>query len=295
MLRPDLKVLMFLLFNLGKTKPLESFCQKLSVMKPTIILTVLLLFAGSLFHLQAQDRIVKRNGEVIECKVLEVGSAEIKYSLAEYDFQVQFSIDKKLVDKIIFENGQELSIDHAAAAMEGAESNSADLFLVQNKNAFKLNFLSPLSGITTFSYERALKPGQSIEFSAGIIGLGFQNPNNALGVGLQAGYKFIRSPDFYLQGMRYAHILKGGYVRPELDFASYELRDKDRHVTKIAVLLNIGKQWVFSDVFLVDLYFGIGYGYSNAREFEDWPYFVAVGTDEVPIAAAWGLRIGFLL
>lgn len=265
------------------------------MMKPAIILTALLLFAGNLLNLHAQDRIVKRDGEVIECKVLEVGSEEIKYSLAEYNFQVQFAIHKKQVDKIVFENGQELTIDHAAAAREDAESNSADLFLVQNKNAVKVNFLSPLSGITTLSYERALRPGQSIEFSAGIIGLGFQNPNDALGLGLQAGYKFIRSPDYYLEGMRYAHILKGGYVRPELDFASYELREKDRHVTKFAVLLNIGKQWVFSDVFLVDLYFGIGYGYSNAREFEDWPYFIAVGTDDVPIAAAWGLRIGFLL
>jgi hypothetical protein len=268
--------------------------SKLEVMKSTIILTVLLLFTGSLLHLQAQDRIVKRNGEVIECKVLEVGSAEIKYSLAEYNFQVQFSIDKKQVDKILFENGQELTIDHAAVAREDAESNSADLFLVQNKNAIKLNFLSPLWGVTTFGYERALKPGQSIETAAGIIGLGFKNPDNAIGVGLKAGYKFIRSPDFYLQGMRYAHILKGGYVRPELAFASYQLRDKDRQVTKFAVLLNLGKQWVFSDVFLVDLYFGFGYGYSNAREFEDYPYFIGVGTNRTPIALTGGFNIGIL-
>ncbi len=263
-------------------------------MKPTIILTVLFLFAGNLVRLQAQHRIVKRNGDIIECKVLEVGSEEIKYSLAEYNFQVQFSILKREVDKIVFENGQELTIDHAAAVRESAESNSEDLFLVQNRNAVKINFLSPIMGVTTFSYERAIKPGQSIEGSAGIIGLGFNNLDNAIGVGLQAGYKFMRSPDFYFNEMRYAHILKGGYVRPELAFASYNLRDKDRSVTKFAVLLNIGKQWVFSDVFLVDLFFGLGYGYSSAREFEDWPYFIAVGSDEAPLATAWGFRIGFL-
>jgi hypothetical protein len=264
-------------------------------MKPTIVLTVILLFAGSISNLHAQDKIVKRNGEIIECKVTEVGTSEIKYSLAEYDSKVQFSIEKKLVDKIVFGNGKELTIDHAAAAREGAEMNSADLFLVQNKNAVKLNFLSPLWGITTFGYERALKPGQSIEGAAGIVGLGFQNPGDALGIGLKAGYKFIRSPDFYLQGMRYAHILKGGYVRPELAFASYEIRkDESHHVTKFAVLLNLGKQWVFSDVFLVDLYFGLGYGYSNAREFGDFPYFIGVGTDNSPFAITGGFNIGVL-
>jgi hypothetical protein len=264
-------------------------------MKPTILLTAILFIASSLSGLLAQDKIFKRNGDVIECKVLEVGSEEIKYSLAEYDFQVQFSILKKQVDRILFENGKELVIDHAAVAMESAETNSADLFLVQKKNAIKINFLSPLWSITTLSYERAIKPGQSIEASAGLIGLGFENPDDALGLGLKAGYKFIRSPDFYLQGMRYAHILKGGYVKPEMVFASYALREKDRNVAKFAVLLNIGKQWVFSDVFLVDLYFGFGYGYSNAREFEDFPYFIGVGTDEAPFAATAGFKIGFLL
>ena len=68
-------------------------------MKQTIILTAILLFAGSILSLHAQDKIVKRNGDVIECKVIEVGSSEIKYSLAEYNFQVQFSIENKLVDK----------------------------------------------------------------------------------------------------------------------------------------------------------------------------------------------------
>jgi hypothetical protein len=264
-------------------------------MKPTRLILVILLLACSILSLHAQDRILKRDGENIECKVLEIGSKEIKYSLEEYDFQVQFSIEKNLVDRILFKNGQELVIDHAAEAVKSAEKNSADLFLVQKKNAIKINFLSPLSGVTTFSYERALKPGQSFELSAGIIGLGFENPDDALGIGLKAGYKFMRSPDFYLEGMRYAHILKGGYVRPEFVFASYDLQNKNRQVTKVGLLLNIGKQWVFSDVFLVDLYFGVGYGYSNAHDFEDWPYFILVGSDDVPLAFAWGLRIGILL
>ena len=264
-------------------------------MKPTITLSVLLLISACFFTMQAQDRIVKRDGETIICKVREVGSEEIIYSLAEYNFEVQFSILKSRIDRILFENGLELVIDHAEAARASAETNSADLFLIQNKNAFKLQFLSPLSGVTALSYERAIKPGQAFEVTAGFIGLGFNNPDDAAGMGLKVGYKFIRSPDYYLKGMRYAHILKGGYVRPELVLANYNLREDNRNVTKAGIILNIGKQWIFSDVFLVDLFVGVGYGYSNAKAGEDWPYFIAVGSNDVPIAANWGLRIGFLL
>jgi len=268
---------------------------KLIVMKPTIIILTLLLFLTGLFTLQAQDRILQRDGEIIECKVLEIGSEVIKYSLAEYNFQVQFSIEKAKVDRILFENGQELVIDHAEIARESTETNSADLFLIQKRNAVKLNFLSPMSGSTILSYERAIKPGQSFEASVGIIGLGFENPDKAVGFGLKAGYKFIRSPDFYLKGQRYAHILKGGYARPEIAFASYNLRNEGRSVTKGAILINIGKQWVYSDIFLIDLYGGMGYGFSNGREFEDFPYFLAIGSDDFPFALSWGFRIGFLI
>ncbi len=265
------------------------------VMKPTITFLIVFLFSACLFTLQAQDRILKRNGETISCRIREVGSEEIMYNLPEYDSEVRFSIFKSQVDRIVFGNGRELVVDHAEAARSSAEANSADLFLVQNRNAIKIQFLSPLSGVTCLSYERAIKPGQSFEASAGFIGLGFNNPDDAAGLGIRAGYKFIRSPDYYLRGMRYAHILKGGYVRPELVLASYSLREDNRNVTKAGLMLNIGKQWVFSDVFLVDLYVGTGYGFSNASPGVSWPYFFAVGTDQVPIAFNWGFRIGILL
>jgi hypothetical protein len=263
-------------------------------MKPTILLTIIILFTGSLFSLRAQDRIIKRDGETITCKVLEIGSKEIKYSLAEYNFEVQFSIEKNLVDKILFENGRELVIDHAAEAMKSTESNSADLFLVQNKNAIKVSFLGPLTGTTTFGYERALKPGQSVEAEIAVIGLAFNNAElgGGSGIGFSAGYKFIRSPDYYLEGMRYAHILKGGYVRPEINFATYQVGSENMNITKFAALLTLGKQWVFSDVFLVDFFVGFGYGYTT-DESSERDYYFPVGYD-IPIAGKAGFRIGYL-
>jgi len=265
-------------------------------MKPKVYILSLLLLLFAMQGMVAQDRIIQRDGNIIECKVAEIGSEEIKYIQPEYGQDLQFGILKSKVDKIIFADGRELVIDHLELARETTEMNSADLFLVQRRNAIKMAFLSPLTGTTSFSYERALKPGRSMEFTLSLIGLGFNNPEDAAGVGLKAGYKFIRSPDHYIRGMRYAHILKGGYVKPEFSFARYDLRSKNEEVIKAALMVNLGKQWVFSDVFLVDLYFGVGYGMTTSRiEEPEYPHDFVVVDPEFPLALDAGFRLGFLI
>jgi hypothetical protein len=265
-------------------------------MKPKVYILSVLLMLLSVQIIDAQDRIFKRDGDIIECKVGEIGSVEIKYTLAEYGPDLQFGILKSKIDKVMFADGRELMIDHLESARETTEMNSTDLFLVQRRNAIKMAFLSPLTGVTSFSYERVLTPGRSIEFTLSLIGLGFNNPEDAAGLGLKAGYKFIRSPDHYIQGMRYAHILKGGYVKPEFSFARYNLRSKDEKVIKAALMVNLGKQWVFSDVFLVDLYFGAGYGMTSSRiEDPEYPHDFVVVDPTFPLALDAGFRLGFLI
>ena len=79
--------------------------------------------------------------------------------------------------------------------------------------------------------------------------------------------------------MRYAHILKGGYIRPEFvstfysssfdnTYCSYNLGQSFTHKDKytnsaFAVMLNFGKQYVFDDFFAVDGFAGLGLGLSN--------------------------------
>ena len=258
----------------------------------TLLILIILVIGETLF---AQDLVIKRNGEEIKCKVTEVGSEEIKFIQPDYRPDLTFTVNKSEVDRILFGEGQEIVIDHAARAMESAENNSGDLFLIQRKNAIKAEFLSPIWAVTSVTYERALKPGQSIEVAGAVVGLGFNNEDNAAGFGAKAGYKFIRSPDFYMRGMRYAHILKGGYVKPEMVFAHYRLEAESENITKFGVLITMGKQWVFSDIFLVDLYWGIGYGGSNGSGLGYYPYVFAAGDSDVPIAASAGFRIGILL
>jgi hypothetical protein len=264
-------------------------------------LTILFLI-GLTAH--SQDLIIKKNNDTLNCKVKEVAMDEIKYSLPDFPSDVLFSIDKDAVQKVVFVNGQELIIK--------TEMTNPENYVDNKKNAIKIDFLSPLTGNTTFGYERSIKPGRGLEATLGIIGLGTDPGDyDPRGAFVKFGMKFIKSPDFYLRGMRYAHILKGAYIKPEIQFGyysrlndvfyedpyygyySYEWEREDNFT--MAILLNIGKQWVFDNSFLVDWYAGVGYGFdSNNNDYFEYHYSFVNIDEDVPLSFTAGLKIGFL-
>jgi hypothetical protein len=252
----------------------------------------LLIFSGSAL---SQDKIYKKTQEIIDCKITEVGSDYVKYLSPDYPQDVVFSIDTDKVLKIVFASGQEKYFQK--------ELNNPENYADNKKNALKVDFISPLTGNTTFAYERSLRPGRSIEGTFGIIGLGAdvadQNPGGAF---IKFGYKFIKSPDFYFNRMRYAHVLKGGYVRPEISFAYYSYDGgsdfyggpvERKTVFTGAIHIILGKQWVFDNSFLMDFFGGIGYGWSDSGDAE-YSYGYVISDPSVPISATAGIRIGFL-
>jgi hypothetical protein len=268
-------------------------------MKTKLVFAIL---AFSLFLSQAilaQDIILKKDTNMIKCKIKEIGLDDIKYTLPEYSQDVTFAIDKDNVAKIIFENGKEMSFQK--------EMNNPDNYTDNKKNALKINFLSPLYGSTSFSYERSLRPSRSIEGTLGIIGLGTDNwDENPGGVFVKFGYKFIKDPDFYLRGMRYAHILKGAYFKPEFGFASFGRDDyswdyysgqspsnKRETVTSAVLQIVMGKQWIVDNAFLIDFYAGLGYGFSTSDN-TNYHYAYSIADSSVPISFSSGLKIGFL-
>ena len=242
-----------------------------------------------------QDQIHKKNNEVIDCKVREIGTDAVKYNLPNYPDHVLFTIDNLQVRKVVFANGEEkLFVD---------EMYNPENYADHHKNAFKIDFLSPLTGNTTFAYEHSMKPGQSLEATLGIIGLGFDpGDRHATGTFFRFGYKFIRTPDFYVSRMRYAHLLKGGYVKPELAFGYYTQNDNRDYTTNpgsereqvltFTIQLILGKQWIFNNVFLVDFFVGVGYGFDDGDG--DYHYGYVIAPSEFPISSSAGLKIGFL-
>lgn len=263
----------------------------------------LLLFSQYAF---SQDMILKRNDEIIKCKIKEIGLEEVKYALPDYPSDLLFVVDKDAIAKVVFADGKEMTFEKTMT-----DPNN---YLDNKKNAFKVDFLSPLTGNTTFWYERSLKPGRSLEAALGIIGLGIdQNDENPTGVFARFGYKFIKDPDFYMRGMRYAHLLKGSYIKPEisLGFLSrnvnnyYEYMDpygyyyggvsKEREKLMTgSIQLTLGKQWIVDNVFLVDLYWGVGYGFAGGDNGGGYYYSYAVADESFPLAFSLGIKTGFL-
>ncbi|NOU48386.1 MAG: hypothetical protein HOO86_15180 [Bacteroidales bacterium] len=265
--------------------------------KLPILLAILALFVAQ--TIVAQDIILQKDSTLIKCKIKEIGLDEVKYTLPDYSTDVTLVIDKDNIMKVIFENGKEMTFQKAMTNPANYKDNK--------KNALKINFLSPLMGSTGFSYERSLKPGRSVEGTIGIIGLGVdqwdENPGGAF---VKFGYKFIKDPDFYLRGMRYAHILKGGYIKPEIGFAAFSREDpyytnygqidenRGRENVISAVLqLVAGKQWIMDNAFVIDYFFGVGYGFSTSDN-GSYHYGYTVAGDGFPISFTSGLKVGFL-
>lgn len=269
-------------------------------MKKIIFLTLIinsLCFIGF-----SQDIIVKTNKDTVKCQVKEIGDTEIKYTQKDFRGDVVFGIDKNAVKQVIFSDQKELSFKDP---MTDPASYSS-----QHKNAIKAGFLSPLFGATSFSFEHSLKPGSSVEATIGIIGLGTDIANNkSSGVYLKFGYKFIKSPDFYLKGMQYAHILKGAYIRPEFSFSTYKSEtgqeflsggtpvpgtNKTGNTTMFSFMINFGKQWVFQDKFLFDWFVGLGYGVGTSFNDISFHYAFMGGSSGPAFALTSGLRVGML-
>jgi len=260
-----------------------------------IILTTFLSFNSF-----AQDLLIKTNNDSISCIIKEIGDEEIKYISPDISESVLFGIDKNDVRLIILANGKRLEFAHVMFDDKN--------YVTDKKHNIKINFLSPLFNSTNICYEKSIAPGRSFETTLGIIGAGWDNGDTKdKGLFIKAGYKFIKSPDYYIKGQRFAHILKGAYIRPEIaisyynyseyqydyfDFSSNEERYNDTNLM-FGILLNAGKQWVYESGFVVDWFGGIGYGFGkNNHDYGFHKAFIGAVEDN-PLIMTMGIRVGW--
>jgi hypothetical protein len=288
------------------------------------ILFMIIGFSGAI----AQDKIYKKGGEVLEVKITEIGVDEIKYRLFNDKDGPTYTVEKDRIVKIVYQNGRVETFT--------SSFNDAELYADQKKQALKINFLSPLLGYTALSYERSVKPGRSYEATLGIIGLGKRQEINSFssssntnpiyrgqgGAYIGAGYKFIKLPDFTSRGSKFSHVMQGTYIKPELMFGVFSTRretyivrnnvsryEYNRKTTVFGgALLNLGKQWIFSDIFLLDIYGGLGYNINNnddvfstsngettSIEFNGYHYGMISTSAGSGLGLTSGVRIGILI
>ncbi len=251
-------------------------------MKKITLLAVVLCCIQFVF---AQDKIYRKNGQTVNCKVIEIGTETVKYKPTDNPNGPDYSIDKSRIKKIVFEGGKEETFT--------INIKDPELYGDQLREAIKIKFLAPLSGYTQINYEKSTKVGQGYEFALGIIGLGknqlidfgysyntgtLQNTKKSpFGIFIGAGYKFNKLPDFLFNGTKFSHIMQGVYARPTVLLGNYKenrmfyksignlYEVRRQSVTFGSLTIDLGKQWVFGEKFLLDIYGGLGYGFDNKK------------------------------
>lgn len=233
-------------------------------MKTKYTISILLcLFALSL---SAQDIIIKKSGEKLEVVIKKIEKNSINYYNFKDPNQVVFTIDKILVRAINFAYGNKLS-------MENPENNP--YYYSDNKtNNILLNFSSFASNTIGLSYEKALKPRQSILVELKVYGLGNKGilEKRRNGVGLDVAYRLKVKSLFKKAQYKPKHILSGPYFSPIIGFSTgtiveeplfYDYDDTpETYTTSHTVAhfgLQYGRQWIIENLFSIDT--SIGYHY----------------------------------
>lgn len=258
--------------------------------------------------LNAQDYIHLKDKSYIKCKVIEVGVDVVKYkNYPVKDNAAIFSIEKFKILEIAMEDGTRISINQS----KDGGINAEEFFYGQKTQAVKFDFFAPLNDNLILKYETVHRPGRSFEGWIGIPGIGFDllsdDNSRPRGIFIGAGYKFISMPDYVFSNMRRSHILKGYYVRPSAIFTAHSFDQvsstwdpiigltqvKERvSVVGFGILIYGGRQWIFDDIFLIDINLGIGYGFTSGDKISLYGF---VKSSSTPLIFNSSVSIGFLL
>jgi len=274
-------------------------------MKNLIITAAILL--TSVIGFAQQDTIVKKTNEKVPCYIVKVDDANelIIYRVIDEPNSPQLTMVYSRVHKIVFRNGQSLIIENLDEVVE------SESFINMRKNAIKINMIKPLFNSFEVSYERSIKPSINLQGTVGIV-------TEAMNVGqigeqrkAEKGVYFKFQSKFFTKSVKSgdrSHPLAGAYIAPELiitaynynqDVYNYNYQTGSSNVTSEsfsnaagAFMLNFGKQWVLTDVMVVELFggFGLDFGESDYRDTRRYSHINAGG-----LAMDFGVRLGVAL
>lgn len=185
------------------------------------------------------------------------------------------------------------------------------------KKAIKVNVLASIGNNISVAYEHWVCDQWSIENRIGFIGGSWRNNGETKTYGLfvKIGAKYLTQKSFYAAGKRWDHPLNSFYVKPEMVLGYYKRQEKvtifpengasfeemaEETDLTLALLVNIGKQWVLYEWLAVDAHLGLGYGYSSGAKntqygtITPYKYSHISGDNSIPIAISSGLSVGIL-
>lgn len=302
-------------------------------MKQKSISAMAILFALIISNNFAQDIIIKKNNEQIKAKILDIGTNEVKFKYWDAEDGPTITIKKDEIKSMTVKgkNNTQNTIGVNEDPMSAGNNKILD-----KTSSFKFHFFSPLSHHVAFSYEWMYKPGFNLETGFGIIGPGVGSRESTVekdirprGGFVKVGAKFLlgNSSDFAVEGIRYAHPLKGRYIKMEVilnsfvrtssldtSYASYNYWNNyytpsyvqvRKSYTNMAINLIYGRQFILGNTITAGWYAGFGYGFeSETSSFNTSEYALANSPqryshfyfgEKFPFTITYGFNIGILL
>ena len=299
-----------------------------------IVLTVFFLFVYSLSYSQTDslkvlksDTLFTFDNSKIPCKVTEIGEDEIKYKKADMPDGPVYVISKDKVRQIVFANGIKETIKRDQLSMAPAPE------VINQRRVIKVHPFSPLFNKVTVGYEQVLKVGMNLEVKVGYINSNIDKSTyssingstSTTGAYVQAGVKFLLGQEYYIKGMKYAHPLKGRYIRIEgiasdlslknlygymlynPTYGTYTQQTVNGNAFGYGLFVTYGRQWVLANMFTLDYYIGLGASgvsasYSsnnsgnNVRLLENNIYnYYGFLRAASPFSATYGLTFGYII
>lgn len=233
--------------------------------------------------------------KAIPCKIVEISESEFKYKKAELLDGPTYVIDRSKVTKYTLSSGYSEVVVMDELLVEGEHKE-----ILGNMEVIKVQPFSLALNYISIGYERVIKVGTNLDIEAGYINNSMTTSQSFYSYGVSShfgnpycygfyfkpGLKFFLGQDFSIKGLKYAHPLKGRYIRLDLAFAYLNLQNvtsaiynnsypynyynsysglvsTDISSTCIGGLINYGRQFILGNVLTLDYYFGFGYSFQT--------------------------------
>lgn len=256
-----------------------------------IFAALLLMTVTSSLSAQS-DTLFTRNQGKIACKINEINESEIKYHLADNLNGPLFIMDKNSVTRYVLSNGYSELVRRDELMVENEHAD-----IIKNRRAVKIHPFGAAFNHISIAYEDVIKVGMNLDVEAGYINSSITNNNSSVlsgrisenpfysGAYIKPGVKFFLGNDLNVKGSKYAHPLKGRYIKLDLAYSfvnyqdiEYVLYDRasnttftistDLKTTAYGGFVNYGRQLILGNMLTFEYYAGIGftgqsYSYTN--------------------------------
>lgn len=264
-------------------------------MKRSIFISVLFFCVVTCFA--QSDTLFTNKSKKIPCKIYEINEFEIRYRMAGAIDGPLYIIDKSTITKYTLSNGYTEILLPDELSLENEHKE-----IIGNREVIKINPFGFAFNHVTVSYEKVLKVGMNLDVELGYINNSINNNDifnqNFNGNGspfltgayLKPGVKFFLGQDFSVRGLKYAHPLKGRYIKLDLagSYLNYQnvqltayntvynpyttvtttVVSTDVNAVAYGGFVNFGRQFILGNILTLEYYFGIGFtaqsiSYSN--------------------------------